>query len=99
MRTMPYQIAAALLIAAFPLWHYGSDQPAQAATCDSKSCDSCCPRCQLKIDKKKVKKHCYDVQCETICIPRITFPWQRGCKNGCDLPCDCCPPPPNILAS
>jgi len=95
MRTILCQLAAALLIAAFTLWHCSGDQPVQAATCDSTSHGSCCPHCLLTIDKKKIKKHCYDVQCKKICIPRISFPWQKGCENGCDLPCSCCPTPPN----
>jgi hypothetical protein len=95
MRTIPYQLVVALLVVVFTLWHHSGVQLAPAATCDSASSDSCCPQCQLEVDKSKIKEYCYDVQCKTICIPRITFPWQKGCENGCDAPCSCCPIPPN----
>lgn len=51
--------------------------------------DCCCPSCGEKVclvevKEKKVKKHCYKVECKEICIPKITFcwPWQKN-KAGC----------------
>jgi len=95
MRTISYQLAATLLIATLCVWQYSIDQTANATSCDSASCDTCCPNCKLKIDEKRFTKHCYDVECKTICIPRATFPWQKGCKNGCDAQCSYCPTPLN----
>ena len=49
-------------------------------------CPKCQEVCQAKVSKEDVKKTRYEVDCEKICIPRITLPWQ-GCKtNGC---CSC----------
>ena len=62
------------------------------AQCDSDSecvsCSSCCPKCKLSIDKEAVKKHFYEVECKTICIPKVTFPWQKPRCNKCDGGCD-----------
>lgn len=68
---------------------------------------ACCPKCKCSVSKEAVKKHCYGVECKTICIPRITFPWQTvcrhvgdavcdgGCEEGCDGSCTSCPSPLN----
>ena len=40
--------------------------------------DSCYPTCE----KKKVKKTCFEVDQKVVCIPRVTFPWQK-CFKGC----------------
>ena len=69
---------------------------AMGAPCDGGSdCQTCCPNCQLKISLEDVKKHCYEVECKTVCIPRVNFPWQVSkCKTGCcDGCCTCCPEP------
>lgn len=51
----------------------------------------CCPKCnyvcEFSVDKAKEKKHCYEVQCKTICIPPLTFPWQSGHACGKDIAC------------
>lgn len=44
-----------------------------------------CPQCDNKVcvptpETKKVKKHCWDVECEDICIPAIRWPWQSSCS-------------------
>ena len=65
------------------------------AQCDSDSgCSSCCPRCKLEVSTENVKKHFYEVVCKEICIPKVTFPWQKPrcdkCDGGCDTgSCDC----------
>ncbi|GIW82159.1 MAG: hypothetical protein KatS3mg105_3966 [Gemmatales bacterium] len=43
-------------------------------------CKTCCP----KVEHKKVKKSCWEVECQEICIPRICFPWMktRSCCDG-----------------
>ena len=46
-----------------------------------------CPKCNqdtcyLKCEKKEVTKTCYDIDQEVICIPRVTFPWQK-CPSRC----------------
>jgi hypothetical protein len=51
-------------------------------------CPNCCHECVFSANKEKVTKSCYDVVCKDICIPRIVFPWQKGCcscaKGGKD---------------
>lgn len=42
----------------------------------------CCPKCHHAVCcpeavTEKEKKHCWDVECKEICIPAITFPWQK----------------------
>ena len=36
-----------------------------------------CPQCHCEVttEEGKVKKHCYEVECEQICIPRVRIPW------------------------
>lgn len=47
-----------------------------------------CPRCQatgceLKVEQVDEEKYCWKVECETICIPRVVFPWQKNCCDPC----------------
>ena len=54
--------------------------------CD-KSCDHC--PCYPTIEEVAVKKKCFDVECEQICVPKVRLPWpffgRLGCKGkGCD---------------
>jgi len=48
----------------------------------------CCPKCNLEIKKEAVKKHFYRVECKTICIPRVTCPWEKPPQKVCDGSCD-----------
>lgn len=63
---------------------------------DGCDCDSCssgkrivkrCPKCHndfctLKCKNVVVDKKCFDVDQKIVCIPRITWPWQKCC-NPC----------------
>ncbi len=59
-------------------------------------CENCFPEeyCKLKIEMGEREFSCYEVDYKTICIPKVTFPWQKrkcgGCGNlgGCDGACD-----------
>lgn len=43
-------------------------------------CPSCsCEICQLTTSETKVKKTCFKVEQETICIPTVRLPWQACC--------------------
>ena len=63
---------------------------------DLSSCDGCepCWCCQGQPKKVKRTRHCFDVECETICIPPVTLPtcaWFGGngrCEDNC-CPDDC----------
>jgi hypothetical protein len=53
-----------------------------------------CPRCHCcvpSVDVEKIKEHCWEIECEPICIPHVTFPWER---KHCSAPCGeiSCPP-------
>jgi hypothetical protein len=52
-------------------------------------CPRCHGTCELSVSKEEVKKSCWDVECKTICIPRITFPWQKcgDCGSCCGGKC------------
>jgi hypothetical protein len=71
------------------------------AQCDSDAgcptCSACCPKCKLEVSTENVKKHFYEVVCKDICIPKVTFPWQKPrcdkCDGGCDPGCCDCPIP------
>jgi len=52
--------------------------------------ERCCPKCnytcEFSVTKDKEEKKCFEVDCKPICIPRVTFPWEKGhCNHG-----DCC---------
>ena len=44
------------------------------------TCPQCRHRCELEIKQTTDKHTTYDIECETICIPRVRFPWTRCCE-------------------
>jgi hypothetical protein len=44
----------------------------------------CCPQCDAICvpvpEVQKEKHHCFEVECKTICIPAIKWPWQSCCE-------------------
>ena len=88
-------------------------QTAQAGGLCCGVCCVTCPdcRCKLTAEEVEVEKSCFEFECETICIPKVVFPWQSGkgccfglfgskksnCCDACDgLGCDsCCSSCPN----
>jgi hypothetical protein len=61
-------------------------QPGEPFPC----CEQCGrPRLTCTVEEKaeKVKKSCWEVKCKEICIPAVTFPWQK--KHGCCRPARC----------
>lgn len=46
-------------------------------------CPSCNHTCKPEYITKKVKKTTYEVECKQICIPAVTFPWQKCCEPRC----------------
>jgi hypothetical protein len=58
-------------------------------------CPQCDHTCKFSVDTDKEAKHCYDSECEPICIPKVVFPWQKkkACCNSCNScagGCDAC---------
>ncbi len=52
------------------------------------SCDSTCATCRSKVETEKVEKTCFETECKQICVPKVTFPWQKhhtahSCDSGC----------------
>jgi len=89
-------VGVTLIACLFPLVSI-TGVPARAQ-CDSDSgCSACCPKCKLEVSTEEFKKHFYEVECKPICIPKVTFPWQKPrcdkCDGGCDPGCCDCPIP------
>lgn len=40
-------------------------------------------RCSVEVEKEEVDVTCFDVECETICIPPLRFPWECGPLKKC----------------
>ncbi len=47
-------------------------------------CPQCGEPCVPKVEQVQEKKHCWKVECETICIPAIRLPWA-----WCEEPLKC----------
>lgn len=89
-RTFSSSIAA-LLLAAVSAAQAGDEHDGKSSCGCSVHCPRCSAPCEMSVTKDKVEKSCWKVECKTICIPRITFPWQScgGCKGiACDGKCD-----------
>ena len=64
--------------------------PKPAAAVHKGKCCVTCPKCkyccELNVEEVKEQKHCWKIECEEICVPRIVFPWQNRhlgcCKTG-----------------
>jgi len=75
---------------------------ARSSCCDKGivACPHCAAPCTPVVKKDEETKHCFGVQCKKLCIPRVTFPWQKcRASHACDSCCadgscgDRCPPP------
>lgn len=58
------------------------------STTSASATGACCcfcraGRCSVKVDKQEVQDSVFDVECETICIPPIRFPWECGPLRKC----------------
>ncbi|NND96736.1 MAG: hypothetical protein HKN47_05335 [Pirellulaceae bacterium] len=50
-------------------------------------CPDCDYVCKFDAEQGETEKACFEVECKTICIPRVVFPWQmKNCKScgACD---------------
>jgi hypothetical protein len=73
---------AAMLAVVVPVQAGHGCQGAQGCGCHVQ-CPECQHYCKLSIDKEKVEKYCWEVECKPICIPRVHFPWECGCPPKC----------------
>lgn len=65
--------------------------------CGETCCGTCQPTylcCRAEPKTVKVRKHCYEVECEYVCIPSVSLPicllfGRNNCRetNGCDSTC------------
>lgn len=82
-------LTAIVIMAVFTSYAVSDDCAQQC--CESNACgDGCgdCEECVLSVECGKKTKECFDVECKTICIPPVRFPWQKklgceACANGC----------------
>jgi len=44
---------------------------------ESVECPRCHTHCEFSLEQVDVAKHFYKVECETICIPRVRYPWEK----------------------
>jgi len=44
-------------------------------------CPSCDYVCEMTVDSSPEKKSCWKIEYKPVCIPKVTFPWQRGCTS------------------
>ena len=62
----------------------------------TEGCHSCCEGCMLICSPEcktvKEKKHCWDVECEPVCIPKVRCPLFNlfGFGSGASACCDSC---------
>lgn len=64
-----------------------SDPSCCAPECGDTGCCDCCGEsgcccgrdvCVATVEKEKVEKHCWKVECEKICVPKVVCPWGEG---------------------
>ena len=47
-------------------------------------CDDCSTGCcQPKYENETIKKAGFETECETVCVPKVHFPWQDPCAPRC----------------
>ena len=68
------------LAIAFSLAMFAGRAVVAGEGCGAK-CPSCDYTCEMTVDNSPVKKHCWRVEYKPVCIPKVTFPWQRGCDS------------------
>ncbi|TWT88523.1 hypothetical protein Mal64_20060 [Pseudobythopirellula maris] len=107
MKTNPIRLFVAAVVAALALGTASADaadknellqpvcwnEPACSASCDACGSDTC----YAEAEEVTVEKHCWEIECEKVCVPPVRFPWQCGGskltlfswldKNKCG---DCC---------
>lgn len=92
--------AATALVGVHPVqagWKFfGSDTGCRkpAGCCDTVSCQPCMLICRPEIKTKTEKKHCWEVECDYVCVPKVQCPisaWIRSKIHGdAESCCDTC---------
>jgi len=68
-------------------WLRGGCKP--AGCCETVACAPCKMVCCPEVKMKKFDKHCWKVECEQICVPRVKCPLfscfqKKDCGDHCD---------------
>lgn len=88
--------ACLITLSMLPLASAGRHRPCGHHAMVCPRCGTCC---ELKAERVKEEKSCWQVECEQICVPRVVFPWQSrradchggaGCCDACPRGCDPC---------
>ncbi len=56
------------------------------STCRDGKCGRCepvCGHCDAECKTVPVKKTCFEIECKTICVPAVKFPWESCCQTKC----------------
>jgi hypothetical protein len=61
----------------------GGCSKCSSGRCPRVQCPSCEKYCKVESEIVKEKKYGWDVECKPICIPKVTFPWQKCCEPKC----------------
>jgi hypothetical protein len=85
------KLLTTVMIAALPSLTLGTEIPHPVRPAGlphrHRPCADCnrCPQCSctLTIEKEKLTRTCYKIECKPICIPRVTFPWEKRCAPKC----------------
>ncbi len=75
MRSIFSQPAAWIALVAIPL-AVAAASPIQGRCCPTCGHAVCCPQPELV----KEQRYCWRVECKTICVPAIRWPWQHCCE-------------------
>ena len=81
MRSLSYLVVVAVLLTTAPYALAGDGDGGKSNGGRCVTCPRCSNLCDLSVTKDEVTKHCYGVECKTICIPCVVFPWQK--RQGC----------------
>lgn len=49
----------------------------------SRPCQPCKVTCKGGVEKETISRHCWDVECDYVCIPPVKFPWMKCCELPC----------------
>lgn len=93
MKLIQYCVIPAMMIALTSHATWAACGGAKPSGYGEGCCSSCEPArlcCQNEVKTVTVKKHCYEVECEDICIPPVTLPKCSLWGNKCCDRSDCC---------
>lgn len=86
-RKLLYSLAVGSLVMSLSSSAFAAGCTSSCDTCSDPCGTVCCPSCdcvcELKAETVDVDKHCWKIDCKTICVPRFVFPWKKSCCDPC----------------